>query len=1021
MRRNWVEFRLLGSPEVWLDGRQLELTAGKPTALLAAGLLHANRVVSISSLVDAVWGDAPPATAAALVQTYVSNLRRVLHVGDRETIVTRAPGYLFEVDHEHIDINRFEALAAKGRAAAAAGRHHEAAQLLRDALAIWRGPALNGLLTPVLRQAADGLEELRLYVLEERISAELRLGRSGPLAAELATLVKRYPLREGLRAQQMLALFRLGRQADALEAYREAREVLQAELGIDPGQELRRMHQAILTADPALEAPLAEDLAITRPEPSAGLAAVSVESPQLDRATTTSVPLQVPQVPRQLPPAGGDLVGRDDELTELRTILLSAMTAERQVCCAISGKAGSGKTALAIAAAHAVRDVFVDGQLYAAFRGTGPEETKEILGAFLRALGEPASRLPDPVEELSGLFRSRIAGRRILIVLDNAGPEDQIRPLLPAHGGSATLLTSRAALAGLDLDGSLGLDVLEPDDALRLLAQLVGAARVAAEPEAAAEIARLSGGLPLAVRTVGARLAVRQRWPLSVLAARLRDEHRRLDELVAGDLEVRASLHLSYASLPDPLRLAFRRLGVVAVGEFPPWLLAPLLDHPEARAEHIVERLADAQLVDAIGVDLGGQVRYGMHDLIRLFARERADAEEGPADQCQAIERLARYLLNLLTDLGTRAPGDAAGSPADVQTWLEQERWLLVQTVELASRFGLHRLACRLSMLLLSSFRLRNAFDAWWRTHDAALEAARSAGDRASEASLLRGLGLLRYEQDRLDDAAVFYGQALAMFREQGDLRGQADCLIGIATAHRERGRFRDALELFEQAGHLCAELDDQAGLAECSYGIGYVNREVGDFARADAALDQALAAYRRIGDRRGEGLTLRSMAMVHRARGDLGPAERLALEAIAVLREGNDQLLTAYGLQCLAKVQIRQGEYALAAETLRQALAVCVALGDRFGTALTTRTIGELHLAAGELDQAATHLDAAREQWAAMGLDLFCARTDRDRAEVCRRHGDLDTAAELHASAVATFRRYGSREQLELATQPGA
>ncbi|WP_049561544.1 AfsR/SARP family transcriptional regulator [Nonomuraea sp. SBT364] len=1008
-----MEFRLLGSPEVWLDGRQLELSANKLTALLATGLLQANRVVSISHFVDALWGNAPPATAGALVHTYVSNLRKVLHGGEREIIVTRPPGYLFEVDRERIDVNRFEALAAQGQRAAAAGRHEEAARLLRSALEIWRGPALNGLMTPVLRQAADGLEELRLYVLEERIKAELRHGLPGPLAAELATLVKKYPLREGLRAQQMLALFRLGRQADALDVYRQAREALQSELGIDPGQELRRMHQAILTADPALDVPApAEPVVVTvDTEP----AAVQPQDPIAAVPPQDPTPA-APQVPRQLPPAIGGLVGRDGELDSLRATLMNAVTAGRQVCCAISGKAGSGKTTLAIAAAHAVRESFVDGQLYATFRGGGPEETREVLGAFLRALGEPASRLSGPVEELSGLFRSRIAGRRILILLDNAGPEEQVRPLLPAHGGVATLLTSRAALAGLDLDANLGLDVLEPDSALRLLAQLVGGARVAAEPEAAAEIVRLTGGLPLAVRAVGARLALRQRWPLSVLAVRLRDERRRLDELTAGDLEVRASLHLSYANLPDPLRLAFRRLGTIAVGEFPPWLLAPLLDATEAKAEHLVERLADAQLVDATGVGPDGRARYGMHDLIRLFAKERADAEEPVAEQSQAIERLVRYLLGVIADLDSGAPDQAA----DLQSWLEQERWLLVQTVERAGRLGLHRPAWRLSAALLPSFRLHNTFDAWWRTHAAALDAARSAGDRAGEASLLRGLALLRYEQDRLDEAAEYHGQALVIFREQDDLRGQADCLLGMAAVHRERGRFRHALELFEQAGGMCAELDDPSGLAECKYGIGYVNREVGDFSAADAALEEALAAYRRIGDARGEGLVLRSMAMVHRARGDLDRAEPLAVKAIAVLRESQDRLLIAYGLQCLAKIQVRRGEFAPAAGALREALAVCVAFGDRFGTALTTRTIGELHLARDELDLAATHLDAAREQWAAMGLELFRARTDRDRAEVHRRCGELGQADELRATAVETFRRYGSREQDELAAPPG-
>jgi DNA-binding SARP family transcriptional activator len=995
-----VEFRLLGAPEVWLDGRPLELTAGKPVALLAAGLLRANRVVSTSGLVDAVWGDAPPATAAALVQTYVSNLRRTLRPGGRPVILTRPPGYVFDVGGDDLDVSRFESLAAAGRAAAAAGEDREAVQTLRAALAIWHGPALDGLHTPVLRQAADGLEELRLAVIEERIDVELRLGWFGSLIADLATHVAAHPLRERLRAQQMLALYRLGRQADALEAYRQARELLRADLGIDPGPELRRIHQAILTADPALHPPAGDAIVVTSPEP--------LVEPEAARET----------IPRQLPPRVGELIARDREIAQLSEMLRRAPAAGHPICCAITGKAGSGKTALAVAVAHAAGDVFDDGHLYAAFRSAGAEETGEILGAFLRALGERASRLPDSVEELSGLFRSRIAGRRILIVLDNAGPEAQIRPLLPAHGGAAVLVTSRAALMGLDPERTLGLDVLEPDDALRLLARLVGFERVAAEPAAANEIVRLCGGLPLAVRTAGARLAMRQRWPLSVLAARLRDEHRRLDELVAGDLEVRASLHLSYSGLPDPIRLAFRRLGVIGVGDFSPWLLEPLLDVTESRAEYFAERLTDAQLVDATGVVFDGQVRYGVHELIRLFAQERADAEEPTADQRHTIERLGRRLLAIIADLRARA-SDAGSPPADAQAWLDQERWLLVQAVERASRLGLHRLAGELCTAVRVSFRLRNAFEAWWRTHQAALGAARAAGDRVGEANLLRGLGQLRYEQDRLQDAADYYGRALEAFRELGDLRGQADCMIGLASTHREAGRFPEALRLLDEAGRACVRLEDAAGLAECAYGIGYVNREIGDFTGAQAALRRALAAYRGIGDRRGEGLTLRSLAMVHRASGELDAAEQLATRAIAVFQEIGDDLLAAYGLQCLAKVQIRQGRPGLAEAPLHAALVVCTDLGDRFGVALVTRTIGELHLAAGDLEEAAARLSEAREHWVAVSLDLFRARTDRDLAEVHRRRGDLATAGALHALALATFQRYGSREQHELAALP--
>ncbi|MFF9035919.1 BTAD domain-containing putative transcriptional regulator [Streptomyces sp. NPDC014892] len=1110
-----MEFRLLGTPEVWLDGRQLRLTAGKPMSLLVAGLLRAGRVVSAANLVDAVWGEDPPTTASGLLQTYVSNLRRALHVDGRQLIVTRAPGYLVDVAPEDIDLGRFEALAAEGRAAATAGEHARAAETLGAALAIWRGPALDGLDTPVLRRSADSLEEHRLTVLEERISAELRLNRIGRLAAELAELVAAHPLRETLRAHQMLVLYRLGRQADALEAFRQARQVLRSDLGVDPGPELRRMHQAILNADPALDPPrgtgtrgsldgadradrgapggwdegrpdagrngtgadgggvgtgvrprdVSGDRVGGRPEDVSGVGGRPRDLSGVDvdgrsghvgglgagdraedagaaggRADAGSRSVPSDGAPRQLPPRIGELVGRDEETAELRLALETARGADRAVACLVTGKAGSGKTALANVVAHAVRDDFPDGQLYAAFRGKGAgadtAETHDILGAFLRALGEPASRLPDTLEERSNLLRSRLTGRRVLMVLDNAATEAQVRPLLPAHGGGAALVTSRTALVGLESQCNLGLDVLEPDDATRLLARLVGGDRVAEEPAAAAEIVDLCGGLPLALRTVGARLAARQRWPLSVLAVRLRDEHRRLDELVAGDLEVRASLQLSYSRLPDPIRLVFRRLGVVGPAQFSPWLLASLLDVTDAKADYYAEQLADAQLVDPVGISPDGQVRYGMHNLIQLFARERARAEEPPDDQRHTVERLGRHLLTVIaalrpatrgaTDSNGATPGRAATAPVlpsptdDAHAWLDQEQWLLVQTVERAADLGLHTLARELTTALFDWFRLRNTFDAWWRTHDHALRAARSAGDRPGEATLLRGLGQLRYNQDRLDDAAEFYHAALEVFRDLDEPRGQADCLIGEASAHREQGRFPEALKLLEEADTICTRLDDAAGLAECAYGIGYIHREVGALTEAEDALRTALAAYRAAGDRRGEGKTLRSLAMVHRAGGALTEAEGLAHESVAVFRADDDRLFLAYGLQCLGKIRIRQHRYDEAADLLREALGVCTAFGDRFGAALVTRTIGELHLAAGRLDEALAHLTAARDQWSALRLDLFRARTDRDLADLHRRRGDTEAAETARTEALETFLRFGTREYTELTDPRG-
>ncbi len=1034
-----MEFRVLGSFEVWADGRQLELTAAKQQALLVTGVLDANRVVSVARLVDAIWGDDPPNTAAALVQTYVHGLRRLLHQPDQPPVIaTRPPGYLVRVEPGQLDLHTFERLLAEGRAAAAQGDDRAAAQALRAGLTLWRGRALEGLQTPVLRSESARLEHLRMSALEERISAELRLGQLAPLVAELTGLIAAHPWREGLRGQLMLALHGLSRQAEALDAYREARAVLSAELGIDPGAELQGLHQAILRGDPPQYRPVAEAGPSVQP---GGTGALTVGPGGLIEGSGPEL-VPVRTIPSQLPPAIADLTGRQSEIAKLREALSSAPEADHPVLCAISGKAGSGKTALALSVAHLVRSTFPDGQLFARLQGGDPGSAAvphDIVGAFLRALGVDAARLPEGVEERTALLRSLLAERRVLIVLDDAACEAQVRPLLPAHPGCAVLVTSRTALVGLDGRAAVPLDVLDAVDATALLGRIAGPDRVAAEPAAAAEIVALCGGLPLAVRIAGARLASRGQWPLSVLAARLRDGYRRLDELTAGDMGVRASLELSYRGVSEPERAAFRALGALGVPDFSPWLLGPLLDIGVADAERLADRLADAQLLDPAGVGADGEIRYRMHDLIRLYANERAAAEEPTDARREALTRVLSCLLVILEEVWARtasgavrrrplhdpehlpAPSRPVPAPVNGDAWLEAERWTLVAAVERASELGLHGPACDLAALLSSSLRIHNRFDEWWRTHDAALAAARAAGDRRGEAALLFGLGQLRYEQDRFEDARVYFEAALSISAEIAEPYCEAGCLTALATVHSEQGRFAEALQLLPRAIAICREVDDSDTLAEAAYRVGYVHREVGQFAEALSASQEALELYTAAGNRRGEGLTLRSIGLVHRAVGALDEAQEAFERAVAVFCDTGDRLLQAYSLQSLAKVHIRQGRSVRARKPLAECLAICEGLGDSFGTALMLRTIGELHLAEGELDQALNYLTAATARWELLELPLFRARTQRDLAELHERRGDRDAAAAVRAMALETFREYGSREYDELSRAYGA
>ncbi len=984
-------FNCLGPVEVSSGGRPVSLAAVKQQSLLVVGLLSAGRVVSVERIVDGVWGEEPPSTAPALVQTYVSQLRRVLP----GVITTRAPGYVFHVEREQVDLGRFEELLANGRASAAQGRFEEASATLRGALELWRGPAFGGIGQSFLLSEAARFDEMRLAALEERIAADQRIGRDAELVAELTGLVGTYPLRERLRGQLMLALYRIGRQGDALGAYQDARIVLDEELGVAPGAELQRLHRQILGADPELTGPGRRvEIAVHKQEARA-------------------------DVPHQLPSPITDLTGREAEVIQLREVLRTAP-------CAISGKAGSGKTALAVAVAHAVREDFPDGQLYAVLRGTdttAEADPGDVLGGFLRSLGADPATLPDSVSERAALYRSTLSGRRVLIMLDNAGSERQVRPLLPGLPGCAVLVTSRSGMYGLEGAAQLKLDVLDPDGAVELLARVAGGDRVAAEPVAAREIARLCGHLPLAVRTAAARLAGRREWPLSALAKRLADERRRLDELAVGDLEVRASLALSYRELPDDVRRAFRMLGVLGVPDFAPWVVAPLLGVAIPKAEQLVEALADAQLLDFVGTDATGELRYRMHDLIRVYARERGELEE--PDATSGVRRALRCWLGLLDDVAARTPnGIVRLSPveeqpdplvaelvaADPGVWLTADRAALVAAVQRAAEMELSDLACDLAAALAAVlFRVRNEFDDWGRTHDVALTAARKAGNRRAEAVLLTGLGQLRVEQERFTESSSVFRQALPLFRELGDLAGEAVVLASLGAACRDEGKFAGALEHLERARQAFVELGNDNGIASAAYDIGMVHRETGDFAASLTALDQALLIYRRTGARRGEGLTLRSIGLVRRATGELDAAAELCARALEIFRDVGDRLAEAYAAQALAKVRLRQGHYD---ETpLLGALEVCRGLRDGFGEALVLRTLGELALAQGRLEAAEERLTDSLGRWEVMALPVFRARTLRDLAELHARRGDDVAAQAARQDAMATFSALGCRE----------
>jgi DNA-binding SARP family transcriptional activator len=612
-----VEFRILGAVELRRDGRVVPLGGPKQQVFLVALLLRANQQCLLDWLVEALWdGEEPPASAEANIRTHASALRRALVGADDVRLVAERRGYRLQVLPDAVDAAVFSRQVVHGQEALSRGALDVAVGALEEALALWHGRAAAGLPCPrILTGHLALLEDQRQAAAEDLAEARLARGEHAAAVAGLRALVAEHPFRERAWGQLMLALYQSGDPAAALDAFATARATLVDQLGMEPGVELRKLQRAILTRDPS----------IARGEPPHDGRRRAVPADTSGHGAAAAVP-------RQLPPGPAHLVGHVRALAAVRAGLEAG--GSRSATVAVHGAAGVGKSALVLHAAHAESGRFPDGQLYvdlAADRPAGASPTATAaLASLLGALGVPEGDVPSSRGAAAATLRSIVAGRRVLVVLDNATDERALRPLLPAGGGCATLISSRRMLGALDDVTHVPLGVLPVADSIALLGQLAGAGRVAAEPEAAAQIAQACGHLPLALRIAGARLATRPGWPLRQLAERLADEHRRLDELHYGDLSVRRSIRSSY----DPLRAAdpvaarvFRLLGRLRGEQVCPAETAARLGIPLPLAESALERLTDVRLLESPAPG-----RYRIEALLRLFAAERACREEAPAE-----------------------------------------------------------------------------------------------------------------------------------------------------------------------------------------------------------------------------------------------------------------------------------------------------------------------------------------------------------------------------------------------------
>jgi DNA-binding SARP family transcriptional activator/tetratricopeptide (TPR) repeat protein len=905
-----VQFRLLGRVEVVAcDGRVLTMRRRQERILLAALLLDAGRAVSVERLCDLLWEHNPPQHARRAVHTSIARIRALLAAAGAEehgvSLTSHRTGYLLKVAPETVDAHQFRAAAERGVAMADPA---ERDRLLREALALWRGPALADTSDRIRQRLCVDLDELRLRAVEERAAAGLALGRGADSLPELARLTAEHPYRERLVELHMLALHRTGRTADAIAVYTRTRTRLAEEIGLDPGPALQRVHEAILRGDP---------IPPTGPSPRPA-------SP----------------TPAQLPADLAGFAGRSGHLRRLDALLSDPSGAgdiAAVVVSAIAGTAGVGKTALAVHWAHRVRHRFPDGQLYVNLRGFDPVGTPltpaECIRGFLDALDVPPSRIPASLDAQIGLYRSLLADRRVLVLLDNARTTDQVRPLIPGGPGNLAVVTSRNRLTGLvATDGAhpLALDLLTRDEAHELLARRIGDARVDAEPDATNAIVDLCAGLPLALAVVAARAATEPAEPLNTLVEQLRDARTRLDAVTGDDTatDIRAVFSWTYRALSPAGARMFRLLGLHPGPDVTASAAASLAAVAPDRIRPLLAELVRNHLLSQ---PMPG--RYTLHDLLRAYAIELTATEDTGADRRAALHRLLDHYLHtahaaasLLRPLRERVappPAQPGVTPEhladhdDALAWFTAEHRVLHAAILRAADAGLDTYTWQIAWAMWDFLDRRGLWHEWTAIEQTALDLALRLGDRPGQARAHRGLGSAAIRLDHLVDAHANLERALDLYMELGDHNGQAHTHHDLALVLGALGRPDQALSHGLRNLDLHRRSGNQRGEANALNLIGWFRTELGEHPQALADCRQALVLLAALDDREGQSATWDTLGYIHH----------------------------------------HLGEYADAITCYRRALGMYRDLGDRFYEADTLRHIGDTYQATGSLD-------AAREAW---------------------------------------------------------
>ncbi|GAA1247390.1 AfsR/SARP family transcriptional regulator [Streptomyces javensis] len=908
-------FAVLGPVRIWRGEQALPVLRPLERAVLCALLLR-GRTATASELIDGVWGDAPPPQAIASLRTHAFRLRRALGPG---VLVSEAGGYALRIRPGALDLAVCEDYEARAKHARAEGELTGARRLLHMAVELWEGQPLAGVPGPYAGTQRARLEQWRLSLLEARLELDLELGLHTDAVSELTALTAEHPLRERLRTLLMTALYRSGRQAEALGVYTDTRRLLSEELGVAPSAELARLHQRILRADPALAGPR--------------------RLPAGTKAAPTASP--APR-PAQLPAKLADFTGRTAAMDTLRKRLRHAQGTAMTIS-VVQGLGGVGKTALAVCVAQAVRERFPDGQLFVDLIGhhAQPADPAAVLGTFLRALGTAPAEIPEALPERAALYRSVLADRRVLVLLDNAHDTAQVRPLLPGSPGCAALITSRTPMTGLDGARVVDLSIMAQSEALALFTRIIGDERAAAEPHACRRAVAACGYLPLAIRIAAARLTTRPAWTVRNLTDRLADAHRRLHELRAGDLAVKTSFEFGYTQLGPSQARAFRLLALTYGPDISLAAATAVLGVTAQEAERLLESLVDTSLLHS---PEPGRYRY--HDLVRIYARDRAERDEPPTGRAAAMSRMRDFYMasaarvyamgrpgDRLVDhlLTTDHPGQDFPDARTALDWLVSEADCLLTCAQQGAKSPERGAVRRAADLLLVTRDLVESGTHYLQYEAAARSvgnAAHIAGDTAAEGRArlaLAGMfpvtrgqqqaddearravllataagdpttachavnvrGVVAIYQQRYDDAEAHLREALRGFRADDNLACVASVLSNLSRVHAATDRADSAVDLATRGVDLRRSLGSTWRIANGRLALGIALHRAGRHAEAVSELLEALDTFRDNRQRLWEGSTHARLAEVYLASNHPAEAATHAEQALALGSIGN-------------------------------------------------------------------------------------------------------------------------------------